>query len=135
SQDSVVRESKKQIPVDRILAIVVVVFFAIVTLFPLYWAVRSALSTQRDLLANPGSLLPVGFSWASFQQALGMVSQEEAIAAGGSGRVFDFWRYLGNTVIISTAIAVGQVLFSAMAAFAFSRLRWRGREQVFAVFL
>lgn len=135
AQESTVLESKKNVQVDRVIAIAVVLFFAFVTLFPLYWALRTALSTQRDLLADPASLFPVGFSWASFQQALGMVSREEAIAAGGSGRVFNFWRYLGNTTLIATAIAIGQVLFSAMAAFAFSRLRWRGREFVFAVFL
>lgn len=134
-RESTVLDSKRNIQMDRIIAILVIVFFAFVTLFPLYWAVRTALSTQKFLLANPTNLLPVEFTWASFQQALGMVSREDAIAAGGSGRTFDFWRYLGNTVIIATAIAIGQVIFSAMAAFAFSRLRWKGRELVFAVFL
>lgn len=134
-QESTVLNPPRNVQIDRIIAIIVVIFFALVTLFPLYWALRTALSTQRDLLADPASLLPVGFSWASFQQALGMVSREEAIAAGGSGRVFDFWRYLGNTAIIATSIAVGQVMFSAMAAFAFSRLRWPGRDFVFAIFL
>lgn len=134
-KESTVLDTRKNIQADRVIAILVVLFFAFVTLFPLYWALRTALSTQRDLLANPASFFPVGFSWASFQQALGLVSREEAIAAGGSGRVFDFWRYLGNTTLMATVIAVGQVLFSAMAAFAFSRLRWKGREFVFAVFL
>lgn len=134
-QESTVLHSRNNIQKDRIIAILVVIFFAVVTLFPLYWALRTALSTQKYLLADPTNLLPVEFTWASFQQALGMVSREDAIAAGGSGRTFDFWRYLGNTMIIATAIAIGQVLFSAMAAFAFSRLRWKGREVVFAVFL
>lgn len=134
-RESTVLDSKKHVQADRVIAIIVVLFFVFVTLFPLYWALRTALSTQRDLLADPSGLLPVGFTWASFQQSLGLVSREDAIAAGGSGRVFDFWRYLGNTTIIATAIAVGQVIFSAMAAFAFSRLRWRGREFVFGVFL
>lgn len=135
SQESTVLNPKRNVQTDRIIAAIVIVFFAFVTIFPLYWALRTALSTQKDLLADPASLIPVGFTWASFQQALGLVSREESIAAGGSGRVFDFWRYLANTTIIATITAVGQVLFSAMAAFAFSRLRWRGRETVFAVFL
>ena len=103
-RESTVLDSRKNIQKDRIIAIVVVIFFAFVTLFPLYWALRTALSTQKFLLADPTNLLPVEFTWASFQQALGMVSREDAIAAGGSGRTFDFWRYLANTVIIATAI-------------------------------
>lgn len=134
-QESTVLNPKRNPPAERVIAIFVVMFFAFVTLFPLYWALRTALSTQRDLLADPASMLPVGFTWASFQQALGLVSREEAIAAGGSGRVFNFWRYLGNTAFIATCIAIGQVLFSAMAAFAFSRMHWRGRDGLFAVFL
>lgn len=135
STQSSALESSSGFRTDRIIALVTIIFFAFITLFPLYWALRTALSTQKDLIANPGSLWPVGFSWASFQQALGMVSREEAIAQGGSGRVFNFWRYLGNTVIISSTIAVGQILFSSMAAFAFSRLQWRGRDVVFGIFL
>ena len=105
------------------------------TIFPFYWAVRTALSTQRDLLANPASLLPVGFTLDNFAAVLGLVSQEEAIAEGGSGRTFAFWRYLGNTVFVSTVVAVCQVLFSAMAAYAFARLRFPLRDQVFMVFI
>jgi multiple sugar transport system permease protein len=134
-RESTVPTNSKTVQLDRVIAIVVVIFFAFVTLFPLYWALRTALSTQRELLSAPVSLLPVGFTWSSFQQALGMVSKEEAIAAGGSGRVFEFWKYLGNTTLIATTIAIGQVFFSAMAAFAFSRLRWKGRDFMFALFL
>jgi multiple sugar transport system permease protein len=46
-----------------------------------------------------------------------------------------FWRYLLNSVIVSTLVTVCQIFFSAMAAYAFARLRWRGRDQVFALFL
>jgi multiple sugar transport system permease protein len=38
-------------------------------------------------------------------------------------------------VIVATFITVGQVFFSAMAAYAFSRMRWPGRDKVFALFL
>ena len=65
----------------------------------------------------------------------GMQSTEEALADGGSGAAINFWLYLRNSVIISTLVTVGQVFFSAMAAYSFSRLRWRGRDTVFAVFL
>jgi multiple sugar transport system permease protein len=47
----------------------------------------------------------------------------------------DFWRYLLNSVAVATMVTVGQVFFSALAAYAFSRLRWPGRQAVFGVFL
>ena len=105
------------------------------TLFPFYWALRTALSTQRDLLANPGSLVPVGFTLDNFRAALGLLSASEAVASGGSGRTFEFWKYLFNTALVSSIVAVGQVTFSAMAAYALARLRFPLRNAVFLMFI
>jgi multiple sugar transport system permease protein len=131
----VVARPRPRVERDRLGAWLIVGLLVFLTLFPFYWAVRTALSTQRDLLANPGSLLPVGFTLDNFAAALGLISREEAIEAGGSGRTFDFWRYLLNTVIVSTIVAVCQVLFSAMAAYAFARLHFPLRNVLFTVFI
>jgi multiple sugar transport system permease protein len=96
---------------------------------------RTALSSNSALYANPTSLLPVDFTWGGFERVFGLQTTEEAIAQGGSGADMDFWRYLANSVIVATGVTVCQVFFSAMAAYAFSRLRWRGRDVVFGIFL
>jgi multiple sugar transport system permease protein len=119
----------------RWISFAIVAVFAFLTLFPLYWALRTAFSTQSELLANPSQLLPVGFTLDSFKQALGITSASESVAAGGSGRTFDFWRYLLNTTIVSVAVAVGQVFFSAMAAYAFARLQFPLRNLIFTMFI
>src|SRR5699024_5265384 len=53
----------------------------------------------------------------------------------GSGASINFWRYLLNSVIVATTITVVQTFSCAMAAYAFSRLHWRGRDTVFLIFL
>lgn len=120
---------------DRVVAWVVVGLVTVLTLFPFYWALRTALSTQREMLADPSYLLPVGFTTDAFRAALGLVDAEESIAAGRAARTFNFWRYLGNTVLVSVIVAVGQVLFSSMAAFAFARLRFPLKNAVFTLFV
>jgi multiple sugar transport system permease protein len=107
----------------------------VVTLFPFYWILRTALSSNGAINSDPTSLLPVGFSLGGFERVLGLQSTEEALAQGGSGAALNFWRYLLNSVIVSTLVTVGQVFFSAAAAYAFARLRWPGRDKVFGVFL
>ena len=62
-------------------------------------------------------------------------ASEQAIAEGGSGADINFWLYLRNSIVFATMTTAGQVFFSAMAAYAFSRLRWPGRNKVFAIFL
>jgi multiple sugar transport system permease protein len=116
----------------KIIAWIVVVLLTLVTIFPFYWALRTALSTQRDLLADPSTLLPANFTWNNFRAVLGMDVPGDAATAA---RTFDFWKYLGNTVIVSSIVAVSQILFSSMAAFALARLRFPMREQIFVIFL
>ncbi|MGP4086514.1 carbohydrate ABC transporter permease, partial [Streptomyces sp. KR55] len=84
---------------------------------------------------DPTNPLPVDLTTSGFERALGLQSAEEAVAQGGAGGGLDFWRYLLNSVIASTLITGCQIFFSAMAAYAFSRLRWRGRDKVFGLFL
>lgn len=126
---------RRRRPLGRILGWVVMIVLMLITVFPFYWMLRTALSSNGALYANATSLLPVGFSTGGFERVFGLQSTEEAIAQGGSGAQLNFWRYLLNSVIVATGITVCQVFFSAMAAFAFSRLRWRFRDQVFGLFL
>ncbi len=105
------------------------------TLFPLWWVVRTALSSNSALADQAGSLLPVDATLGGFRRVLGLSSLAEAQANGGSGADLNFWLYLRNSVIVASIITVGQVFFSAMAAYAFARLRWRGRDTLFFLFL
>jgi multiple sugar transport system permease protein len=124
-----------RISAGRVLAWIVLILFILITLFPFYWMLRTALSNNRTLFAHSGSWLPVDFTWGAFKRVLGLSSFAEAQAEGGSGGSIQFWLYLRNSIIVSTVITVGQVFFSALAAYAFARLRWPGRDKVFFFFL
>ncbi len=128
-------ERRSTLSGGRILAWIAVILIVFITLFPLYWALRTALSSQRLLLTNPDTLLPTGFTGDNFARVLGFLSAEEAVAAGGSGQALNFWLYLRNSLIVVTMITVGQLLFSAMAAYAFARLRFPLRDLIFTLFL
>ncbi|MHA6512918.1 carbohydrate ABC transporter permease [Tessaracoccus sp. Z1128] len=130
-----VKRTKKKWNAGRILAWAAMIAFLILSLFPFYWMLRTALSTTRSLSSDPSSLLPVDFTLGAFRRVLGLATQEEAIAEGGSGASVNFWLYLRNSVIYAGAVTIGQVFFSAMAAYAFARLRWPGRNIVFGIFL
>jgi multiple sugar transport system permease protein len=127
--------TKKPVNWRHIGAWAVVVLALVITIAPFLWMLRTALSSNHSLASNASNLLPADFSWGAFKRVFGMQSPEEAIAEGGSGAAINFWIYLRNSVIFATLTTVGQLLFSAMAAYAFSRLRWPGRDKVFALFL
>ncbi|MDT7724863.1 MAG: multiple sugar transport system permease protein [Actinomycetota bacterium] len=119
----------------RLLAWAFMILVILVSLFPFYWMLRTALSSNNALYAGSHSLLPVQASAGGFERVFGLQTGQEAIDAGGAGQAINFWRYLFNSVVVSTLITAGQVFFSAMAAYAFARLQWKHREKVFAFFL
>ena len=135
SGERTITRARRGIPWGRLLAWVVMVIFLLITLFPFYWMLRTALSSNTALATDPASLLPVGLNTGGFERVFGMQDVETAIAQGGSGASINFWRYLLNSVIVATTVTIVQTFSCAMAAYAFSRLRWRGRETVFLIFL
>lgn len=125
----------RRLNVGRLVAWAALFVMIVITLAPFLWMARTALSNNRVLFTDPGSWLPVDFTWGPFERVLGSATTAEAQAEGGSGASLRFWVYLRNSVIVSTLITVGQVFFSAMAAYAFARLRWPGRDKVFFAFV
>jgi multiple sugar transport system permease protein len=126
---------RRRLPVGRSLAWAYLLGVLFVTIFPFYWVLRTALSNNYSLDTHPSSLLPTGFTWGGFERVLGISSQAEALAQGGSGASVDLALYLRNSLIYATVLTACVVLCSALAAYAFSRLHWRGRNLVFSVFL
>ncbi|MFC5827778.1 carbohydrate ABC transporter permease [Nonomuraea insulae] len=121
--------------IGRLPAWVTLAVALVLTVFPFYWMVRTALTPAADLYADSAALFPRHPTMVNFLRILGLTSQEEARAAGGSGARIDFARYLLNSVVYSGLIATLQTYFCAMAGYAFARLRFPGREFVFGVLI
>jgi multiple sugar transport system permease protein len=125
----------RKINAGRAAAWAAMIILILITLFPFYWMVRTAFSTSRSLFSDPNSLLPVDFTLGAFKRVLGLATTAEAQAEGGSGAAVNFWLFLRNSIVYATLSTAGQVFFSALAAYAFARLRWPGRDKVFFIFL
>jgi multiple sugar transport system permease protein len=120
----------------RIAAWAVMGLIILVSLFPFWWMLRTALSTNADLVTGNQSLLPVHPTLLNIKQVLGLASAKELAAAGTQTSVdVNFFVALRNSIIVATLITLGQVTFCAMAAYAFARLRFPGRDKIFFLFL
>ncbi|MGC4958075.1 carbohydrate ABC transporter permease [Actinomadura citrea] len=85
---------------------------------PLLYAVLSGFKTTGDLTTDPAGLPG---PWK--------VSNYTGILSSG-----DFWRQIGNSVMIAVATTLLAVAAAALAAFAFARYAFRGREFFFTLF-
>jgi multiple sugar transport system permease protein len=121
--------------IGRIAAWAMMGLVILMVLVPFYWMVRTGLATKVELYANPTQITPPGFTLENFQRVLGLLSTADAVAAGGSGQSLNFWQYLRNSVIVTVLIVAGQVTFSALAAYAFARLNFPLRDQIFFLYI
>jgi len=119
----------------RVLAWVFLAVVLLVTVFPFFWIVRTALSNNFALATHPSSLLPADFTLGPFKRVLGLATLSEAQAEGGSGASLDALLYLRNSVIYAAGLTAVVVFCSAAGAYAFARLRWRGRNALFSILL
>ena len=127
--------SRQRFRIGRLAGWLILGAFLLATLFPIYWALRSALSTNNGLITDPASLTPVEFTTFNFERVVSDVPAEEARAVGGNDQDFALFTAIRNSVIVATVITVGQVFFCAMAAYAFARLKFKGREVLFIIML
>jgi len=92
----------------------------IVVLFPLYWAVTTALKDVPEALAFPPVWWPTVLHWSNFPKALGEMN---------------FWICLKNTAWITAWAVLGQIFSSSLAAYGFARFRFPGRDALFLLAL
>ncbi|RFO97316.1 sugar ABC transporter permease [Rhodoferax lacus] len=107
----------------------------LITVTPLWMVVKTALMHSTDLYTESDRLLPTAPTLDNFKRVLGLMTQEEGRARGGSGAEINFLRALGNSLVFTITIVLLQVSCAAMAAYAFARLRFPGRDTLFALFV
>ncbi len=87
---------------------------------PLAWTLSTSLKDVSDLYVFPPEWIPDPIRWSNYREAVTAIP---------------FMRYLWNTTVITGASIIGKVISVTLVAFAFSRLRWRGRDTLFLVML
>ena len=92
---------------------------AVTCLFPLVWMVRSSLMTNDTIFVDK-ALIPRILHFENFYLAW---------TEGGFGM------YFLNSVIYTVCVVFGIVIVASLAAYAFSRLKFPGRDLLFYMFL
>ncbi len=92
----------------------------LVLMVPIAWLLSTSLKDNQQIFRWPPSFLPSPARWENFPNAMTF-----------SG--LPFGRFFLNTVFITILSTIGAVLSCYLVAFAFSRLRWRGRNALFFV--
>ena len=96
------------------------IFLALVFGFPLFWAVSSALKLPIELNVIPPLWFPPAPRWRNFIEV---------------NEVLPFFRFMGNTAVVTLATTGGGVITASLVAYGFSHFRFRGRHAIFILML
>jgi multiple sugar transport system permease protein len=108
------------LPIKRILVYTLLVTAAATMLLPLLWMASTALKTPGDVFAYPPRWIPEVLQWSNFVDAWNAAP---------------FRRFYLNSLFVACCVSTGQVCTSALAAYAFARLEFPGRDKLFLGYL
>ena len=91
-----------------------------VMLLPFFWMVSTSLKYPPEIFTYPPTWIPQIFAWDNYPNALTAVP---------------FDRYYLNSFMIAISVVLLQLTTSSLSAFAFARLRFRGRDKLFMIWL
>jgi multiple sugar transport system permease protein len=100
---------------------IILVLAAIAFLAPFVWMVSTSLKPLNETMTLPPRWIPSVIQWHNYRDAIDAMGY--------------FWRYLGNSLFLCVMTVVGTVTSSALAAYGFSRIEWKGRDKVFLILL
>lgn len=92
----------------------------IIMVLPFAWMLSTSLKSQEYILSATPQLIPDPVTFESYSRLAERINLE---------------RTAFNSMFVAIVGTAGQILVSAMAAFAFSRIQWRGRDVVFVLYL
>ena len=93
---------------------------ALVMVTPLLWMLVTSIETVAETRRFPPVIIPSGIHWQNYQSAL-----TEA----------PFSRWFINTMVVTVASVVGNLVFCSLAGYAFARLRFAGKNIAFFLIL
>lgn len=100
--------------------IVILVLLSLLSLVPFLWMISTSLKTRAEVFTYPPVFIPEVPQWDNYLQVF---------------QAFPFARYALNTAFVTVMVTIFQTLTSAMAAYAFARLVFPGRDRLFLLYL
>jgi multiple sugar transport system permease protein len=98
----------------------ILIMGSIVMLFPFIWMILTSLKTYAESIQVPPVMIPEDFQWKNYQEVFTLLP---------------FFKFMMNTLIITVLRTAGQLFLCSLAAYAFARIVFPGRNLLFVLAL
>lgn len=106
--------------IGRVALYIVLLLFAAFALLPFFWMLSSSLKLDNEVFRYPMRWIPETFHWENYI----LIWQRVPLLT-----------YFKNTTIVAVAVTFMQLLTSSFAAYAFAKLRFKGRDVLFLCYI
>ena len=111
---------KNKINFTKLLVHTILVIGVILTVIPFIWMILTSLKTMGEATTIPPRIFPDVAQWNHYTEVQ---------------KTLPFLMFYKNTIIYTLVTVIGQVAFCAMAAYAFARINFPGRDLLFVFLL
>jgi multiple sugar transport system permease protein len=113
-------QRSRPLPIGSVISHGMLALVALLWLFPFVWMISTALKSNAEVFASPPSLVGDQIEWGNFAAAWNYVP---------------FGRFMLNGLLVGGIGTLLVLITSSSAAYAFSRLTFRGRDRLFLAYL
>lgn len=106
--------------IKRTLFYSVLILGAFIMLIPFLWMLSTSLKNKGATMVFPPEFIPKEPTMENYRNVI---------------ESFPMLRFLFNSLLVAGLTTLGQIIFSSMAAYAFSRMQFKGRDSLFLLYL
>lgn len=107
---------KQNSMVGKIVTYALLILLSIITVIPFLWMLSASIKMNKDVFAWPMQWIPANPQWSNYLNIWTKIP---------------LMKFISNTAILTVIVTLLQLLTSSFAAYAFSKLRFKGRDMLF----
>ena len=109
-----------RLKMSKIVLFIIMCFVALFMLVPFFWSFSTSVKTAGEVFEYPPKWIPQSIHWENYSQVW---------------EIAPFGQYLLNSTVVSVMVTILTLLTASLAAYAFARLEFRGRDFIFMLYL
>ncbi|MFU0799059.1 MAG: ABC transmembrane type-1 domain-containing protein [Xylanivirga thermophila] len=106
--------------IKKVVLYFIAIFIAVLVLMPFFWMISTSLKSRGAMMSIPIEWIPKEITLDSYKKILSIPN---------------FLTSILNSFYLATTTTVVQIISASMAAFAFSKIKFKGREVLFKVYI
>jgi multiple sugar transport system permease protein len=98
----------------------VTIALVLVVILPFFWMLSTSFKDLQEVFAYPPTWIPQKWIWTNYAEVW---------------KQAPFARYFLNSAIVAITVTIGQLISCTLAAYAFARMRFKGKNFMFILFM